>query len=209
MGSLVIVDDHPLIRIALKVLLEQAGHRVAAEATNGLEAIQCIKDHTPDMVILDLDIPQLDGLSVMAYLSTNQFSVKTLILTSSASENFAARCLKAGARGFINKYDALDDVTDAVKTILKGRTFFPENAFKALQALDTYDYASTLPKPELTNREVTVLRLLGQGKNNQEIATALFISHKTISTYKMRLLKKFNTTHLLALIDAARAMKFI
>lgn len=209
MGTIVIVDDHPLVRIALRILLEQHGHTIMEEANNGLEAIQCVRTHQPDIVILDLDIPRLDGLEVMSHFMANQFSVKTLILTSSASENYAARCLKAGASGFISKLDALDEVVDAVKALLSGRTFFPQSALQALQDSPPFQHTHTPSKLALTNRETTVLRLLAQGKNNQEVAAALFISHKTVSTYKIRLLKKFNTTHLLAMIDAARRMNFI
>lgn len=209
MGTLVIVDDHPIVRIALKVILEQFGHQVLAEANNGLDAIQQIRTHMPDIVILDLDIPTLDGLTVMSYLTVNRLLVKTLVFTASAPENFAARCLKAGAYGFISKHDALDDVTDAVKALLSGHMFFPDSALNALQEDRTPAYANASPVPVLTNREITVLRLLNQGKNNQDIANALFISHKTASAYKIRLLRKFNTTHLLAMIDAARRAHFI
>lgn len=209
MGTIVVVDDHPLVRIALRVLLEQNGHTIIAEASNGLEAVQLARVHKPDIVILDLDIPKLDGLAVMSHFITHQFPVKTLVLTSSAPENFAARCLKAGASGFISKHDALDEVVDAVKALLSGRSFFPQSALRALQEAHPLEHTRSPSPLELTNREITVLRLLSQGKNNQEVAAALFISHKTVSTYKIRLLKKFNTTHLLPMIDAARRMSFI
>lgn len=209
MGNIVIVDDHPLVRMALRCLLEQNGHSIMAEVDNGLEAIQCARTCQPDIVILDLDIPKLDGLAVMSHLTANHFAVKILILTSSAPENFAARCLKAGASGFMSKLDALDEVVDAVKALMSGRTFFPQSALQALQESFPLEHNNTPAKLVLTNRETTVLRLLGQGKNNQEVAAALFISHKTVSTYKVRLLKKFNTTHLVAMVDAARRMNFI
>lgn len=209
MGTIVIVDDHPLVRTALRTLLEQNGHTIMAEANNGVDAIQFTRTHQPDIVILDLDIPKLDGLAVMSHFMANHFSVKTLVLTSSAPENFAARCLKAGASGFISKLDELDEVADAVKSLLSGRTFFPQIVLRSLQESLPFEHCNVPSKFELTNREITVLRLLGQGKNNQEVAEALFISHKTVSTYKVRLLKKFNTTHLLAMIDAARRMNFI
>lgn len=86
MGSIVIVDDHPLVRVALKVILERNGHHIAAEADNGVDAIQVVRTHKPDLVILDLDLPQLDGLSVLTHFKANNFLVKTLILTSSDSK---------------------------------------------------------------------------------------------------------------------------
>ena len=135
-----------------------------AEANNGVDAIQFTRTHQPDIVILDLEIPRLDGLAVISHFMANQFSAKTLVLTSSAPENFAARCLKAGASGSISKLDALDEVVDAVKSLLSGRTFFPQVFLQALQESLPFEHSNEPPKFALTNKETTVLRLLGQGK---------------------------------------------
>ncbi|QLL11390.1 response regulator transcription factor [Pseudomonas chlororaphis] len=202
MGNIVIVDDHPLIRVALKVILQRNGHYIAAEADNGVEAIQLVRTHKPDLVILDLDLPQLDGLSVLTYFKANNFLVKTLILTSSDPKNFAVRCLHEGAAGFICKDEALNEVGDAVKALLSGHTYFPETSLAFLQKSLSANQSTSAS--QLTNREITTLRLLAQGLNNREIADTLLISYKTVSTYKIRLLKKFNTTNLLALVEIAR-----
>ncbi|SDY78811.1 response regulator transcription factor [Pseudomonas sp. NFIX28] len=204
MGSIVIVDDHPLVRIALKVILERNGHHISAEADNGVDAIQAVRIHKPDLVILDLDLPQLDGLSVLTHLKANNLQVKTLILTSSDSNNFAVRCLHGGAAGFLCKNEALEEVGDAVKALLSGHTYFPESSLMLLQESIHTNQMQSVVASQLTNREITTLRLLAQGLNNREIAATLLISHKTVSTYKVRLLKKFNTTNLLALIEIAR-----
>lgn len=202
MGTIVIVDDHPLIRIAVRVLLETKGHTVVAEASNGVEAIQLVRTHEPDVVILDLDIPKLDGLSVMAHFKSNKFAVKILVLTTSASPDFALRCLKAGAGGFISKDGGLDEIADAIRALLCGLSYFPRSTIVSTQ--ENSEDKTPTPSSSLTNREITILRLLVKGRKNCDIATTLFISHKTVSTYKARLLKKFNATNLLELVEAVR-----
>lgn len=204
MATIVVVDDHPLIRIALKTLLERKGHTIVAEADNGVDAIQAVRTYEPDLVILDLDLPRLDGLSVLTHFKYNELTVKILILTSSNSRNFAIRCLQGGATGFICKDDKLEEVTDAVKALLSGHTYFPENSITMLQENAPANGMKSITASQLTNREITTLRLLAQGFNNQEIAASLLISHKTVSTYRVRLLKKFNTTNLLYLIETAK-----
>ncbi|MGY3256080.1 response regulator transcription factor [Pseudomonas chlororaphis] len=202
MGTVVIVDDHPLIRIAVRILLEKKGHTVLAEAGNGVDAIQLIRTHEPQVLVLDLDIPKLDGLSVMSHLKSSRFAGKILILTASASADFARRCLKAGAAGFMSKDGELDEIANAVQALLSGLSYFPGDTMAlSREGGDSRTHSASSP---LTNREITILRLLIKGKKNRDIATTLFISHKTVSTYKSRLLRKFNATSLLELVEIVR-----
>ncbi|AZC45533.1 putative two-component response regulator [Pseudomonas chlororaphis subsp. piscium] len=126
------------------------------------------------------------------------------MLTSSNSKNFALRCLQAGAAGFLCKNDNLNELANAVKAILSGYSYFPEDTISTLQQNTNAACQESVLIAQLTDREITVLKLLASGMNNQKIADALLISHKTVSTYKVRLLKRFNVSNLVALAELAK-----
>lgn len=204
MGSIVIVDDHPLIRLAVRMLLEKEGHTIIAEIDNGSDALEIVRKILPDLIILDLSIPNMDGFAVISYLKSIGLAVKVLVLTSGDSRNFAMRCLQAGAAGFICKDDNLDELVGAVKAVLSGYSYFPEDTiFMLRENAQAANQESTLIA-QLSDREITVLRLLAQGYGNQEIAETLVISHKTVSTYKVRLQRKLNAPNLVALVELAK-----
>ncbi|AZF03590.1 MULTISPECIES: response regulator transcription factor [unclassified Pseudomonas] len=204
MGRIVIVDDHPLIRLAVKVALEEEGHTVLAEVDNGSDALEIARRLLPDLIILDLSIPSKDGFAVIAHLKSIGLAVKILVLTSGEPRNFAMRCLQAGAAGFVSKGDNLDKLAGAVKAVLSGYSYFPEDTIFMLRenAQGAHDEGALIR--DLSDREITVLRLLAQGFGNQEIAETLIISHKTVSTYKVRLQRKLNAPNLVALVELAK-----
>lgn len=204
MGSIVIVDDHPLIRLGARMMLEKEGHTILAEVDNGSDALEIVRKLLPDLIILDLSIPNMDGFAVISHLKSIGLAVKVLILTSGDSRNFAMRCLQAGAAGFICKDDNLDELVGAVKAVLSGYTYFPEDTiFMLRENVQAANQESTIIA-QLSDREITVLRLLAQGLGNQEIAEALIISHKTVSTYKVRLQRKLNAPNLVTLVELAK-----
>lgn len=204
MGNIVIVDDHPLIRLAVRMLLEKEGHTIMAEIDNGSDALDIVRKLLPDLIILDLSIPNMDGFAVISYLKSIGLAVKVLVLTSGDSRNFAMRCLQAGAAGFICKDDNLDELVGAVKAVLSGYSYFPEGTiFMLRENVQAANQESSLIA-QLSDREITVLRLLAQGYGNQEIAAILVISHKTVSTYKVRLQRKLNAPNLVALVELAK-----
>ncbi|WDH22098.1 response regulator transcription factor [Pseudomonas chlororaphis] len=204
MASIVIVDDHPLIRLAVRMMLEKEGHTIMAEVDNGSDALEIVRKLLPDLIILDLSIPNMDGFAVISNVKSIGLAVKVLILTSGDPRNFAMRCLQAGAAGFICKDDNLDELVGAVKAVLSGYSYFPEDTiFMLRENVQAANQESTLIA-QLSDREITVLKLLAQGLGNQEIAETLIISHKTVSTYKVRLQRKLNAPNLVALVELAK-----
>lgn len=204
MGSIVIVDDHPLIRLAVRVMLENEGHRIMAEVDNGSDALETARKLLPDLIILDLGIPNMDGFAVISHLKSIGLAVKILVLTSGDSRNFAIRCLQAGAAGFICKDDNLDELAGAVKAVLSGKLYFPDDTlFMLRENAQAASEESTLIA-QLSDREITVLKLLAQGLGNQEIAETLIISHKTVSTYRVRLQRKLNAPNIVTLVELAK-----
>lgn len=204
MGSIVVVDDHPLMRMAVRVMLEGEGHSILAEADNGVDALEVIRKLLPDLIVLDLSIPRMDGLSVIAYLKEIGISSKVLILTSGDSRNFAIRALQAGAHGFVCKDDNLDELVGAVKAVLSGYNYFPANTIQMLRENTEAASQESVKLGQLSDREITVLKLLARGLGNQVIAAQLIISHKTVSTYKVRLQRKLNVDNLIDLVELAK-----
>ncbi len=204
MGSIIIVDDHPMIRLALRSELEAWQHTIVAETDNGADAVQLVRQHTPDLLILDLGIPNLDGFSVIDHIRCIQMHLKILVVTASESKNFALRCLQAGAVGFLCKTENLHELGHAVKAILSGYIYFPDDAINIRQQTNQATNHESELIARLSDREITVLKLLASGLNNKQIADTLLISHKTVSTYKVRLLKRFSVSSLVALAELAK-----
>ena len=125
MHSVLIVDDHPVILLAVTVLLEKHGMRVVGEADNGLDAVQLVRELTPQVVVLDIGIPKLDGFSVITRIKALNVRSEILILTSQPADSVCRRCIQLGARGFINKEEGLDKLITAIKAADAGYTFFP------------------------------------------------------------------------------------
>ncbi|MGV8400879.1 response regulator [Pseudomonas aeruginosa] len=205
---IVIVDDHPLMRMAVRVVLERDGYEVVAECHSGADGVQAVRTHKPDLVVLDLAIPNLDGFSVIGRLRSTKLSTSILVLTSGDSRNYAMRCLQAGASGFVCKDDKLDELSGAVKAVLAGYSYFPrvvtDMLREGVQELPPKEEGPASELDGLTDREMTILGLLVKGMNNQEIGQTLMLSHKTVSTYKIRLMTKLNAPNMVELVKVAQ-----
>ncbi|WP_050476251.1 response regulator transcription factor [Herbaspirillum rhizosphaerae] len=203
MGKILIVDDHPVVRMAVRTLLERENHTVVAETNNGIDALSLVKEFEPDLIVLDLTLPKLDGLEIIERFRGFKTPAQVLVLTSRNPLHFAHRCKMAGAAGFVWKQGDLEDLIDAVKAILKGNTYFPNMAVQDARHNDRLAN-ETEQLANLSNREMEVLQCLAQGMLNRDIAERMLISDKTVSTYKTRLLLKLNMSTLLELIEFAK-----
>ncbi|MNZ40670.1 Virulence factors putative positive transcription regulator BvgA [compost metagenome] len=199
-----IVDSLPIIRRALRVLLENRGHEVVAEADNGLDALQLGREWQPELVILELAIPRLGGLDVIRRLKANHPAIKVLVYSVQDSDLYASRSLQAGADGFVNKLDELNHLIEGLSAVLHGRSYFPREAMHHGAETETGSTDDSYEVAQLSARELTVLQLLAKGMSNQHIAEQLAISHKTVSTYKMRLLQKLHVDSTVKLVEIAR-----
>jgi len=203
MKKVIIVDDHPVIRFAVRMLLERAEMEVVAETDNGVDAVQKTRDLLPDLVLLDIGLPKIDGMQVLERLRSLALPLKILVLTSQASAHYAQRCQQAGADGFVTKTDDLTELTDAVRVVMRGYSYFPRfDQFASVLNTGVPDDAKLLES--LSDRELSVLILIAKGMGNKQIGEQLLLSEKTISTYKHRLKQKLNAETLIELIDFAR-----
>ncbi|MFV3288104.1 response regulator [Pseudomonas sp. NY11955] len=203
MYKVLIVDDHPFIRATVCQLLRQERITVVGQADNGAEAMRLVRDQLPDLIILDLSMPGLNGMEVIERVNRMEQRVKTLVLTSHTAEAYSLRCLQAGAAGFVSKTNDLGELNKAVRAIRSGFMYFPE---VLLSSVHSHELASTEAQltASLSHRELTVMLHLARGLSNKDIAEMMLLSSKTISTYKGRLLQKLRLRSLIDMADFAR-----
>ncbi|WP_345829738.1 response regulator transcription factor [Pantoea sp. BRR-3P] len=201
--SAIIVDDHPVVRMAIEMLLLRENIAVTGKAHDGAEALQLVKNLTPNLMILDIAIPVLNGLEVISRVHAMGYPVKILVFTSQTAASFVSRCRLGGASGFVEKTEEMDDLLDAIRAIRSGYTFFPAEKMPADYPAGSATGEESAKLAQLSDREMMVLIYLAKGYSNIEIAEVLTLSNKTISTYKTRLLQKLGVKTLVDLIGIA------
>lgn len=201
MKRIVIVDDHPMIRGAIaSVFRSDPELQIAGESGDGEEGLRMVLSLNPDLLVLDLDLPRLDGLSMIRRIRTQDDKMRILVLSAKPDHVMAAHTQQAGANGYISKGRELAEMLTAARTVLLGFDCFPANAQHA-------NRNSGLEV--LSPREMEVLQYLARGVSNKDIANRLFLSDKTVSTYKTRLCEKLGLSSLAALIEFASLHKLI
>ncbi|MCC6585355.1 MAG: response regulator transcription factor [Bryobacterales bacterium] len=193
---ILLADDHSIVRRGLKAALEEdATLRVIGEAANGREAVQLAEQLTPDVAILDIAMPQLNGIDAAAQMQKASPATRVVILSVHSDESYVLRALTSGARGYLLKDSAETEVVSAVHAIHQGNSWFSPAIAKTLleehvrylrkRGLeDSYDL--------LTDREKQVLQLLAEGRSNKEVANLLQLGLSTVETHRMNLMQKLN-----------------
>jgi two-component system response regulator EvgA len=203
MHSIFIVDDHPVIRFGMRKVLEDAGYRIVGETDNGVDAMQMLRDLAPDLLLLDIHMPRLDGLEMLARMRAMDHRMRTLILTVQPAEHFSRRCINLGAAGYVSKDENPSELLSAVKAILSGYNYFPRQNAALHCAENSHANEMELFK-SVNDRELMVLQLFAQGRTNQEIAESMVLSNKTVSTYKKRLMQKLQIESTIELVELAK-----
>jgi len=194
------VDDHPVVRAAVKLVLEREGFKLIYEASSVGEAAAILREHNVDLVILDLVMPGGNGLDVLERIKTSNLSCAVLVFTSLDPLFFQERCMRSGALAYVSKTNDLSQLHKAIHALRAGYTYFaqlPSASMDAMQQSEKQmiDY--------LSNRELTILQCLAKGDANKVIAEKLHLSHKTVSTYKTRLIEKLGVQSAVHLRDFA------
>jgi two-component system, NarL family, response regulator LiaR len=201
MIRVLIADDHKVVRQGLRFLLSSEPEiEVAGEAADGVAALAAIRDLKPDVVLLDMLMPGLDGLGVLAAMRDQRLTAAVLVLTSSAEDQHLVQAIKAGALSYLPKTAGVDQVIDAVRAAARGESVLqPAATARLLRELRN---ASADPLSQLTPRETDVLKGLAQGRSNREIARALSVSEETVKSHVSSILGK------LGLADRTQAAIF-
>jgi len=194
MINILIADDHDVVRQGIHALVdEQDGWNVCAEASTGREAVAKAREFRPDLAILDVGMPEMNGLEAARQIHASVPKTKLLILTVHEIEHLAEDFLQAGARGYILKSDAGSLLVKAVDTLLKGGAFFSARMQAVLQgSAQRAAHLGASADVRLTRREREVLQLVAEGKSNKEIGSALRITTKTAETHRARMMAKLS-----------------
>lgn len=193
---ILIADDHGVMRRGLRLQLEQCvGFEVVGEASDGRQAVQLAEELQPDIVLMDIGMPNLNGIEATAQIGKRLPAIKVIILSMHSDEEFLLRALTAGAKGFLLKESGDTDLERAVRAVAQGKSFFSP----AIQQTLMEDYVSQLRQRGLqdsydllTDREREVLQMLAEGKSNKEVATVLDCSVNTVATHRMHLMQKLD-----------------
>lgn len=187
-----VADDHFVVRQGLAALLApRNGMTVVGEAANGREAVELAQALQPDVILMDLIMPEMDGTAAIARIKAQNPAARILVLTSFGEREKVAAALQAGALGYLLKDSSPDDLFDAIRNVHRGRLSLPQEL--AVELLQPQAPAPT--GSHFTERELDVLRLLVQGKSNPEIGQALFISPTTVRSHVTSILTKLNVTN--------------
>ena len=191
--SILIVDDHTVLRSGLRLLLESQGEfRVVGEAASGEEALERLRELSPDIVIMDLAMPGMDGLTALVRIQESYPRVKVLVMTQHADRAYLSPALQAGASGYILKSAGINDIISALKSVNEGKVFLDPSV--AGTVLNDYRQRNNPrigdPTNTLSERENEVLRLYARGYTGREIANQLVINVKTVESHKGRFMAK-------------------
>ncbi len=209
MKKIVIADHHPVTRKGISVLLDSTNeYTIVGKVAKGSELLKCLEKERPDILILELDIPEINGFHALRSIREEFPKTRIAIFSSHPEEIYALRSIKSGAAGYIPKTSSKKLFLQAIKRIALGGIFLNEELAATLNSKSVNDNTIGGRYKKLSTREIEVLNLLSNGKRNKDIATLLEINEKTVSTYKTRLLKKLNVSSLADLINQARLFQF-
>lgn len=202
--SVLLVDDHSIVRDGLRVLLEMEGDiQVIGGAADGLEAVRKVRELHPDVVVMDIAMPGLNGTEATAQILDVSPETEVLVLSMHSTSEHILRAFRAGARGYVLKESAGPEVVTAVRAVRAGRRYMSQKI--AGTVIDDYirDAHPATPLESLSRRERQILQLIAEGKSSAETAKALFLSPKTVDTYRSRIMRKLGTDNFAALVRFA------
>lgn len=207
MIKVVIADNHPIVRLGIRNVLSTASDfELIDDVGTTTELFQSLKKSTPDVVLLELDIPEINGIATIRKIKQEFPEVKVLIYSGQSEDVYALSTIRAGAFGYLSKTADLDYIVTALKKVNEGKMFITNELAQRL----AFDEGTQKPRRffrKLSTREVEVLKMLASGKRNKEVAQGLNLNEKTVSTYKARLMKKLNVDNLVDLLQQAKALE--
>lgn len=200
MITVIIAEDHHLVREAIQLLLEQHQDiKVVAAVANGREAIQAVTKLEPDVLVLDITMPQMNGILTTEEIRASGLSTEVVILSIHARKSLVRQALKAGARGYVVKRSMSDELLNAIRTAHKGETYLND----MVATIDKTDLEVPADFERLTLRERQVLQLIAEGHNNKEMAESLALHIKTIEKHRASLIEKLGVRDIASLVQIA------
>jgi two-component system, NarL family, response regulator NreC len=207
MQRIMLADDHPMFRQGLRTLLERDGHEVVAEASDGHEAARLARKLNPNVAVLDLGMPMLNGVDAARDIYKRAPGTQVVLLTMYEDDAYVLEALRAGIRGYVLKAQAASDLLAAIREVLRGAVYLSPGISEAV--VNAYMAKSELPPDPLTDRERQVLQLVAEGNTTKEIAGLLGVSVKTAESHRTRMMQKLGIHETASLVRYAIRRGFI
>jgi len=204
--KILLVEDHPIFRLGLTELINQEEDFAAfGDAKDVESAIRQIENHQPDLIIADITLKNSDGIDLVKYVKKYHKTIPVLVLSMHDEYLYAQRALHAGARGYIMKQEAMESVVTAIHQVFNGKIYLNEKVKEHILSniSDTPETRKKKPVDRLTDRELQVFKMIGRGFSSRDIAERLFLSIKTIGTYRERIKNKLSLKHANELVRCA------
>jgi two-component system, NarL family, response regulator NreC len=196
-----LADDHALIRQGLKALLEKQGFQIVCEASDGQETIRSVATTQPDVAIMDISMPVLNGVDAARELRKLSPKTKVILLTQHDEDQYVTESLRVGVSGYVLKSQAAHDLVHAIQDVCRGRVYLSPSISRAV--VDAYLSRTDVPNNPLSSRERQVLQLIGEGKSTKDIAVHLGIGVKTAESHRSKLMKKLDIHEIAGLVRYA------
>ena len=207
MIKVLIADNHPIVRMGIQQVLDATSDiQILDAVATTTELFERLKHLSPDVVILEMDIPEINGIATLRKLKQDFPDIRVLIYSGQSEDVYALSTIRAGAFGYLSKSAEIDYIISAVRKVAQGSMFITNELAQRL----AFDEGTQKPRRffrKLSTREVEVLKMLASGKRNKEVAQGLNLNEKTVSTYKARLMKKLNVDNLVDLLQQAKALE--
>ncbi|GMN05850.1 response regulator transcription factor [Croceitalea sp. MTPC5] len=207
MINVFIADSHPIVRLGIKQVLDSTSDfKVIGDASTTTELFEALEKVSPDVVMLEMDIPEINGIATLRKIKQDFPSTKVLMYSGQSEDVYALSTIRAGAYGYLSKTADVDYIISAIRKVAEGNMFITNELAQRL----AFDEGTQKPRRffrKLSTREVEVLKLLASGKRNKEVAEGLNLNEKTVSTYKARLMRKLNVDNLVDLLQQAKALE--
>jgi two-component system, NarL family, invasion response regulator UvrY len=205
-----LVDDHAIVRKSLQnIILNEFPSATCTECIDGASCIEAVKKEKFDLIILDINLPDSDGVTLTEWIKSQEPTQYILIFSSNPASLYAKKLFQMGIMGYLNKQTNLGDIATAIRTILIQKKQFIDEEFKAILAKDFLSQHSSNPIEDLTTKELVIAQLIANGKNFDEIAAQLNIEPSTIRTYKSKIFQKMDVTNLPEFLAKAQLYKLI
>ncbi len=212
-STILIADDHAMIRDGLKTLLQQeAAYQVVGEASCGKQAIEMYEALKPDLLILDVSMPDLNGMEVLKEILQKSPVAKVIIFSMYDGEDYISRCMELGVRGYVIKNESSEELQHAIQTVLGGNTYFSRQVQDVIFRKYSMNMGRKKQREEmikLTQREIEIVKLISEGMTSQQMADKLFISPRTVETHRANLMKKVGVRNAIELVKKLETQELI
>ncbi len=210
MYTLILADDHQFLLEGIQTILkEEIDFKIITTVQNGYQLIDAVRSKKPDLVLLDLNMPGMDGIKSLLQLKKDFPDIKVLILTNYNQPELIDKIRKMNADGFLIKNSSAHDLKEAIRIVLSGKSYYPHNTQIKATNPDSYFFDEFLKKFLLTKREVEIIRMVCMEMSSKEIATTLFLSELTVNTHRRNIIRKLEIKNLAGLINFAKEHQII